>query len=226
MARASTTLSRAVRAPRSDSAGALLTIYTRADETFATLAERSGSPTGLIRELNPHVRALEELEGGIPLDLPYFEDQVIARRGAGQSPYDVAKREKSLGVSEFPAPGADNPRILLYHASTQGGAMPDEVSWCSSFVNYCVEQSGTEGTNSKAARSWLEWGRSVDHGDWREGDIVVFWREAPSSWKGHVAFLVTWDGSRPFVLGGNQGNRICVDDPYPFGQILSVRRAG
>ena len=103
--------------------------------------------------------------------------------------------------------------------------MPDEVSWCSSFVNYCVEQAGGAGTDSKAARSWLDWGRSVSHSDWREGDIVVFWREAPNSWKGHVAFLVTWDGERPFVLGGNQGNKICVDDPYPFSQILSVRRA-
>ncbi|MBB3454726.1 uncharacterized protein (TIGR02594 family) [Rhizobium sp. BK313] len=213
-----------LRAAKGANESFLSTIYTGPEDTFASLADRTGTSREFLTGLNPHIKSLEELEPGIPLDVPLPTRHGLIR-STGSSAYDIAKREKALGVSEISTPGVDNPRIRLYHSTTHGGAMPDEVSWCSSFVNYCVEQAGGAGTDSKAARSWLDWGRSVSRGDWREGDIVVFWREAPNSWKGHVAFLVTWDGERPFVLGGNQGNKICVDDPYPFSQILSVRRA-
>ncbi|MHC2355551.1 uncharacterized protein (TIGR02594 family) [Sinorhizobium meliloti] len=225
-------VSRRVRASESEYVrGEVLplgTIYTKLIDTFESLSRETGLNPDHLRYLNPHIRDLEELEPGIPLDIPYNQRTAFtknATRSRGLAAYDVAKREKSLGVSENATPGQDNPRIRLYHATTHGGAMPDEVSWCSSFVNYCAEQAGGIGTESKAARSWLDWGRLVERNDWREGDIVVFWREAPNSWKGHVGFLVNWDGDRPFVLGGNQGNRICVDDSYPFSQILSVRRA-
>ncbi|MGO7403090.1 TIGR02594 family protein [Rhizobium ruizarguesonis] len=203
------------------------TIYTKLGDTFASVAQLGDISAIDIRAMNPHVRELAELEAGIPLDLPFIKRRSrsgTAATAGGRSAYDIAKREKSLGVSEVSAPGEDNPRIRVYHATTHGGAMPDEVSWCSSYVNYCVEEAGGRGTDSKAARSWLTWGHDVPRNDWQEGDIVVFWRESPDSWKGHVAFLVNWDGERPFVLGGNQGNRISVDDPYPFRQILSIRR--
>lgn len=78
-----------------------------------------------------------------------FRVAARAARASGQSPYDFAKQELLRGVAEVPGP-ADNPRIVLYHSTTVGGAAPDEVSWCSSFVNFCVEQAGMKGTNNKA----------------------------------------------------------------------------
>lgn len=203
------------------------TIYTTPADTFESVLESFRlAKTDLIR-MNPHIEALHELEPGIPIDVPYtrrrhlFSTRAMAPR---QTAYEIAKREMALDIHEDHRPGQDNPRIRLYHSTTVGGAMPDEVSWCSSFVNYCVEQAGGIGTDNKAARSWLRWGDDVEKGEWREGDIVVFWREAKTSWKGHVAFLVTWDGERPYVLGGNQNNTICVAAPYSFSHILSVRR--
>ncbi|WP_221129598.1 TIGR02594 family protein [Rhizobium lentis] len=210
-----------------DDALILGTIYSGPEDTFERLASY-GADEKLLKLLNPHVTHLKELEPGIPLDVPLaVRHQIVPTRlfRGGLDPYDIARRELQLGVREDSRPGHDNPRIRAYHATTVGGAMPDEVAWCSSFVNYCVEQAGLRGTDSKVARSWRLWGQEVSRNDWKEGDIVVFWRGSAGGTKGHVAFLVSWDGDRPYVLGGNQSNRVCIDEPYSFGHILSVRRA-
>jgi len=207
----------------------LATVYTSPGDSWANLVEQTGLTRADLVELNWHVEGLDELSPGIPLNVPKssegaFLKQASAFHGAARSAYEVAKEEFLLNIKEDPRPGKDNPRIVLYHSTTSDGAQPDEVAWCSSFVNYCVEQSGKVGTDSKAARSWLHWGESVPRGQWREGDIIVFERGS-EPWMGHVGFLKSIQGPRPMVLGGNQGDRLCYDDPYPFSAVLDVRRA-
>jgi uncharacterized protein (TIGR02594 family) len=163
---------------------------------------------------------LEAVSGGLPLDLP-----------AARRPIDVARAELALGVSEVAGP-VNNPRIVMYHATTSGGAAPDETAWCSSFVNYCVEQAGLRGTDSKGARSWhdTDWGDDVAASP-SEGDIVVFSRKAAGVNGGHVGFFIRDDGTTIRILGGNQGNRISIRD-YPKNgtlgsfryKLLSIRR--
>jgi uncharacterized protein (TIGR02594 family) len=164
---------------------------------------------------------LKALTGGVPLDqrLP-------------ATAYDVAQAELQLNIAEVPGP-ENNPRIVLYHASTSGGGASDETAWCSSFTNYCVEQIGLQGTNSKWARSWHDdgWGQDVTASP-KEGDIVV-WSRVPDGGNpgGHVAFFVADLGESIRVLGGNQSNRICIRN-YPKDgkagnqkyKLLSIRR--
>jgi uncharacterized protein (TIGR02594 family) len=166
-----------------------------------------------------HAAFLEAVSGGIPLDLPN------ARR-----PIDVARAELALDVREIPG-AQDNPRITMYHATTSGGAAPDETAWCSSFVNYCVQQAGLRGTNSKWARSWHEagWGRDVTQSP-QEGDIVVWRRQGHGQDGGHVGFYIDGDDATIRVLGGNQGNRIRIARYPRNGEmvfvytLLSIRR--
>lgn len=115
----------------------------------------------------------------------------------------IARAE--LGQAEG-GPGAGNPRIEAYHATTQGGAAPDSVHWCSSFVNFCVEGAGLRGTDSKLARSWLDWG--VEAPEFVPGCIVVLKRGSPP--KGHVGFYVGREGGRIQLLGGNQGDKVSI----------------
>ena len=110
-----------------------------------------------------------------------------------------------LGQAEVPGPGS-NKRIEAYHATTQDGMELDSVPWCSSFVNFCVEKAGFSGTDSKAARSWLDWGVAAD--DFVPGCIVVLKREDPP--KGHVGFFVGTESGRIRLLGGNQGNKVSI----------------
>jgi uncharacterized protein (TIGR02594 family) len=151
-----------------------------------------------------------------------FPDPPDARvaRAAAQTPeaawMKVARAE--LGVAEDPS--GSHPRIEAYHASTNGGAADDAVPWCSSFVNFCVEAAGQAGTRSKAARSWMDWGR--DAGDFVPGCIVVLKRgSAP---KGHVGFFAGFEAGRIKLLGGNQGDRVSVAS-FDVDRVLARRLA-
>jgi uncharacterized protein (TIGR02594 family) len=207
------------------------TIFTGVLDTFASLLAQSGLSKPELIALNPHLAELDEITPGIPVDVPLPARQKLMssragkRRAAAITPYQVARTELLKDVREVQGSG-DNPRIVEYHASTSGGAMPDSVPWCSSFMNFCVEQAGLVGTDSKAARSWhvQKWGVEVPRGDWEEGDIMVFWRGEPRGSLGHVGFIVSLTGARPHILGGNQGDRVSIATPCGFEQILSVRR--
>jgi uncharacterized protein (TIGR02594 family) len=114
---------------------------------------------------------------------------------------------EEIGVKEVPGAG-NNPRIVEYHSTTSLKATQDSVYWCSSFVNWCINQAGIKGTGSAAARSWLEWGIPLDKP--RLGCIVVFKRGAPPS--GHVAFCDHEDISNGIirVINGNMSDEVKI----------------
>lgn len=113
----------------------------------------------------------------------------------------------------------NNARIVLYH-SVAGGAKDDETAWCSAFANWCMVQAGFQGTGRANARSWLDWG-AMCLAKPVFGAVTVFSRP-PKAWQGHVAFYVGENQARILVLGGNQGNRVCVGS-YPRSRLLGYR---
>lgn len=130
----------------------------------------------------------------------------------------MAKREMDTGVDEIAGP-TDNPRIVEYHRTTTLRATDDETFWCSSFVNWCVIQARLEGTDSAAARSWLQWGQPLERG--RQGAVTVFRRSA-SPTAGHVGFYWGSAKDRVLVLGGNQGDQVSIKG-YPKKDLLGFR---
>lgn len=131
---------------------------------------------------------------------------------------------KELGQKEVTG-SAHNDRIVKY-AEESGitGISTDEVPWCSTFVNWVAFKSGLKRTNKANARSWLNIGLNVDQHP-EPGDIVIFWRENPQSWKGHVGFFFGFskNGTRVYCLGGNQGNQVSIS-AYPADTVLGFRR--
>ena len=156
-----------------------------------------------------------------PLSLAALESRM--RMEIGQAPKWMPIARAEYGVSEILG-ARHNPRILEYHASTSLGAETDEVSWCSSFVNWCVDLSGAAGTRSAAARSWLNWrgAATILPENARYGDVVVF-KRGSQSWQGHVAFFVYQAQGLIWHLGGNQSNRVNVSSS-PASALLGVRR--
>jgi uncharacterized protein (TIGR02594 family) len=130
----------------------------------------------------------------------------------------IAHREMDTGIDEIRG-GADNPRIVEYHQTTSLKASDDETAWCSSFVNWCVVQSGIAGTNSALARSWIGWGQVLERPE--RGAVTVFRREGGPT-RGHVAFYWSRSGDRVLVLGGNQGNQVSIKS-YPAADLLGFR---
>jgi len=124
---------------------------------------------------------------------------------------DIAIAE--LGVHENSLPGLHNSRIIEYHQTTTFKATDDETPWCSSFVNWVMVNSGRRGTNSAAARSWLEWGRAVSPPT--SGVITVIrkktsgYSQATGSSSGyHVGFFISLSESHIRLLGGNQMDEV------------------
>lgn len=127
---------------------------------------------------------------------------------------------KEYGVKEILG-SRDNTRILQYFKDIgHEWVQHDEMAWCSAFVNWVALQAGAEMSNKLDARSWLNVGCEVDKP--KIGDIAVFWRDNKTSWKGHVAFFIKETDNFVYVLGGNQGNQVCIK-AYKKDRLLQYR---
>lgn len=131
----------------------------------------------------------------------------------------IARSE--IGTKEIPGT-RHNHKIVQYFADAgHNEVTDDETAWCAAFVGSCLERSGEASTRMLTARSYLKWGVPVDEP--RPGDVVVFWRDSPNSWKGHVAFFVEKKGGTIYVLGGNQLNAVNIK-AYSASTLLGYRR--
>ena len=117
--------------------------------------------------------------------------------------------ELVLGVHELPGE-QDHARILEYQEriGVPFDQRGDTLAWCACFVGAMLDVAGYPHTHKATARSYLNYGEELEEP--RPGCIVVFWRESPDSWKGHVAFYLGRKSGRIVVLGGNQANGVTV----------------
>lgn len=116
-----------------------------------------------------------------------------------------------------------HPRILKYFKEIgHKWVTTDETAWCSAYANWVALKAGYARSGKLNARSWLTVGKKVDIP--RKGDVVVFWRDKKSSWKGHVGFFIGFseDKKHIYVLGGNQNNQVNIK-AYPAYRLLGFR---
>jgi len=128
-----------------------------------------------------------------------------------------------LGIKEISG-SEDHPQIIKYAEETHIESVTnDEIPWCSTFVNWCAQEAGLPISGKANARSWLNVGKRISSPE--PGDIVIFWRESPHSWKGHVAIFLGFNktSSRVYCLGGNQGDAVSISD-YDAKKVLAYQR--
>jgi len=143
--------------------------------------------------------------------------------------FDLAQRY--TGIQELP--GGKNHPLIQWWLSLCGFALdsPDEIPWCSAFVNGMAWQLSLPRTKSAVARSWLGKGVPVPLDQAQVGfDVVIIQRgTAPQpgpevlNASGHVGFFAGWEGDFISILGGNQGNAVTVDR-FNRARLLGVRR--
>ena len=119
--------------------------------------------------------------------------------------------------------GGETTRIIEYHKFTSLRASEDEIPWCSAAMCAWHEEQGITSTFSAMARSWLDWGTSVQLSDAIAGDVVILWRVSRASRSGHVGFYVGRNRNTVFLLGGNQSDSVKISS-YPISKVLGVRR--
>jgi uncharacterized protein (TIGR02594 family) len=136
------------------------------------------------------------------------------------NPFDLAQRY--IGVKELS--GTHNHPLISWWLSLCYYSLdaPDEIPWCSAFVNGIAWELRLPRSKSAAARSWLNVGIPVFMHDARVGDIVIFKRNDNPA-QGHVGFYAGIEGSNVIILGGNQSNSVCLAK-FPQGDVLGVRR--
>jgi uncharacterized protein (TIGR02594 family) len=181
--------------------------------------------------VNPHVEEIDVFEPGMVVNippaarLPEPASNTRRHRDEALTALDWAVLELEKTILSYDGPYGINPELEKYHGSAVG-VSPDDVPWCSSFVNWCLGRAFLTGTNNRAARSWHRWGCGTDSPV--RGDIAVFIRK-DASWKGHVGFYWEDDGRFVSVLGGNQSNAVSISAFPKEGRtyrLLSIRKIG
>ena len=77
--------------------------------------------------------------------------------------------------------------------------------WCADFMNFVLRRAGGKGTHSRAARSFLEYGKKLDGP--RVGAIAILYRKGPNN--GHVGVVRGTDGQgNPIIVSGNHGHTV------------------
>lgn len=120
-----------------------------------------------------------------------------------------------------------NPAVERYINKVEGHPLSAlETPWCAYFVGAKLEYHGIPSSKSGMARSYLKWGTQLDKNDdsaWKCGDIVIFWRGSPNGSAGHIAFLLQWDETYVYVLGGNQGDKVTIQR-FERSKIIGITR--
>ena len=89
--------------------------------------------------------------------------------------------------------------------------------WCADFMNFVLHKAGGKGTKSRAARSFLEFGKKLDGP--RVGAIAIMYRKGPNS--GHVGVVRGTDGQgNPIIVSGNHGPTV-TQSIYPKAKVMA-----
>jgi uncharacterized protein (TIGR02594 family) len=89
--------------------------------------------------------------------------------------------------------------------------------WCADFMNFVLHKAGGKGTKSRAARSFLQFGKKLDGP--RVGAIAIMYRKGPNN--GHVGVVRGTDGQgNPIVVSGNHGPTV-TQSVYPKSKVMA-----
>jgi uncharacterized protein (TIGR02594 family) len=145
----------------------------------------------------------------------------------GVLPKMVAAALQYFGIKEIPGKGS-NPVILDMAKGLGIGNIytDDDMSWCALFINHLIRltgkpilQVGHDPYNYLRAKYMLNWGKQVQHGEEKLGDVLIFDREGG----GHVGLYIAESGATFHVLGGNQSNAVTITE-ISKARLLGARR--
>ena len=141
-------------------------------------------------------------------------------RFANTRPLEPLARSRSdvaEAAAQVPGAGAVLLEALRWRGqSARQLGLPTKL-WCADFMNFVLRKAGGKGTHSRAARSFLEFGKRLDGP--RVGAIAVLYRKGANN--GHVGVVRGTDGEgNPIVVSGNHGNAV-RQSTYPKSKVLA-----
>ncbi|MGF6817829.1 uncharacterized protein (TIGR02594 family) [Paraburkholderia atlantica] len=121
---------------------------------------------------------------------------------------EIAEREFKAGVRRRGAKHPDQHILEYFTATSAGRQKTDTIAYCAAFINWCMTQSGYNGSHSAMANSFAKWGRPTRGNKPAYGAVALV--HFPEG-----GYHVTFVNGRPSnvingrliaTLGGNQGH--------------------
>ena len=135
----------------------------------------------------------------------------------------IAEAKKHVGVQEVAnkalIQGWAKKMGPKWYADQVDPSMSDGFGpWCGLFTAWCVHSAGAKlPENYFRASSWATWGQELKKP--AAGCVVTFTRNGG----GHVGFVLGVDKTGALlVIGGNQGNKVCVEK-FPLAKATAFR---
>jgi uncharacterized protein (TIGR02594 family) len=131
----------------------------------------------------------------------------------------IARSRTDVAEAAAQVPGA---AAVLLEALRWRGSSARELGlpaklWCADFMNFVLRRAGGKGTHSRAARSFLTFGKKLDGP--RVGAIAVLSRRGKNN--GHVGVVRGTDGAgHPIVISGKHGQAV-RQSVYPKSKVLA-----
>jgi uncharacterized protein (TIGR02594 family) len=148
------------------------------------------------------------------------KDTKATERFSNTEPLETVTRSRTdAAEAAAQVPGAAG--VLLEALRWRGRTarqigLPSQL-WCADFMNFVLRRSGGKGTASRAARSFLDYGKKLDGP--RVGAIAIMYRKGPNS--GHVGVVRGTDGKgNPIIVSGNHGLTV-RESTYPKERVLA-----
>ena len=142
-----------------------------------------------------------------PVDTKFFTVQPGGSL-PGRTALEVAIQEMSYEAREI---GANNsgPWVEKY----LNGITPTPANWCAGFVSWCFSQvpGGIPFNYHLGARNIRNqfqrkgWTYAPQTQSPEPGDIIVWWRGQPDSWKGHIGIVHHHSNGILYSIEGNKG---------------------
>ncbi len=150
-----------------------------------------------------------------------------ASHAAKNGPNLAREAFKTFGLEEIP--GDFHSKEILDMAGFLGGVIEDfytrdEIPWCGLAVSYWIKRAGFEPPKNYSqvrARDFASWGKPAKKPSF--GDVLVFWRGSRDGRDGHVGLYVAEDTQAYYVLGGNQGDKVCISRIHK-NRLITARR--
>ncbi|OYW52118.1 MAG: hypothetical protein B7Y80_20575 [Hyphomicrobium sp. 32-62-53] len=186
------------------------TVIDRSDPEVERLRRHFGAPSGNIDLL---FKKAAQKPGGPP-------SGALSVVRETEPPWLTLARSY-LGTKEVPGRGSNGTIDGFFRDAGYPGYR-DETSWCAAFVGAVLARSGYPRLADLTARSGRYYGQKLDGP--KIGCVVVFWRESPTSWKGHIGFVtgIDWDKKTLRVLGGNQNDAV-TEATFAMSKVLAYR---
>jgi uncharacterized protein (TIGR02594 family) len=143
-----------------------------------------------------------------------------AERFANTEPLEpIARSRTDAADAAAQVPGAAGVLIeaLRWRGRTAGQIGLPAKLWCADFMNFVLRRAGGKGTQSRAARSFLDYGKKLDGP--RVGAIAILYRKGANS--GHVGVVRGTDGQgNPILVSGNHGLTV-KQSVYPHSKVMA-----